>query len=181
MISINPKSRNDSQIFQPKSNSTAPSASKRKISYAFATQKYRTFRNATRPNGKKVTSSAGSLYFLRSNCIRYLVLNVTFSGTPRVLCPSPYKEINSSQIYCRTSVVSAWVYLLVLCFILIFLFVCKIVPNLFPGWFWNPASFQVCISRIIIYFVWKKHHKKYKCGIGFRGKSAIRKITSSIH
>lgn len=49
--------------------------------------------NVTQPDQteKKVTSSAGSLYFLRSNYIRCLVLNVTFSGTPRVLCQFPYK------------------------------------------------------------------------------------------
>lgn len=157
VISINPKFRNDTRIFQTESNSTYPSANKRKISYAFATQKDQTvwtFRNATRPNVKKkknkqtITSSAGSLYFLRSKLYSFcLVLNVTFSGTPRVLCQFPYKINFTQRVYVCVSV----------SFVLHFGFVifwCKIVRNLFPGLFLNPVSFPVCahmcLSHVII-------------------------------
>lgn len=157
VISINPKFRNDTRIFQTESNSTYPSANKRKISYAFATQKDQTvwtFRNATRPNVKKkknkqtITSSAGSLYFLRSKLYSFcLVLNVTFSGTPRVLCQFPYKINFTQRVYVCVSV----------SFVLHFGFVifwCKIVWNLFPGLFLNPVSFPVCahmcLSHVII-------------------------------
>lgn len=151
VISINPEFRNDLQIFQPKSNSTATSTSKRIISYAFATQKYQTvwtFSNATIPNGKKVTTnelcwptllSTPELYSLFS--LKRYVLGYTTCAVPTSI---------QNKFYCRSFVVSTFVYLLVLFITLAFFIFVQNSSKFISRFVFKTSFVPVCVSLAII-------------------------------